>query len=72
MLQGWKYLISADDFAHVLTQSSPPMKVAALRYAGEMGSRTLLPVISAYIEDANTQVASEARRDADALNKNGR
>ncbi len=48
------------------------MKVAALRYAGEMGSRTLLPVISAYIEDANTQVASEARRDADALNKNGR
>jgi hypothetical protein len=72
VMEQWKYLLNPDDFEGVLVRGNSPERRTALRYADSIGSRMLIPAVSAYVEDPDPQVAAEAKRVADALNEKGR
>jgi hypothetical protein len=71
-MEQWKYLLNPDDFERVLARGNPRERRAVLRYAESVGSRTLIPAASAYMEDPDPQVAAAARRVVDALSAKGR
>jgi HEAT repeat protein len=72
VMEQWKYLLGPEDFESVLARGNSPERRTALRYAESIGSRTLIPAVSAYAEDPDSQVAAEAKRVLDALNAKGR